>query len=326
MSTVEKAIRLNDGNTIPVIGLGTFQGSYDYSSIHDIVVGAVKNAIDLGYRLFDTACLYDTEQPIGEAVREKIQEGVVKREDVFILTKLWCNSHHKDDVVPALRQSLQRLGLDYIDMFLIHWPIGAKRGVELVPKNDKGQLILDEESDFTETWKGMVECKRLGLARSIGISNFNRRQIKRLLDSTNEVPATLQVEVHPFFPNTKLIDLCKQHNIVVSCYSPLGKPGRPWKKEDDPFVSTDATLNAIGEAHNKTPMQVALRFLLQRGLVVVPKSSSYEHIKENIEVFDFQLTEEEMNSIYTNCGSHNFRVLYLREMLGHSKEYPFDED
>lgn len=324
--TVERFAKLNDGNAIPVIGLGTFQGNYDYTSVHDIVVKAVKTAIDLGYRHFDTAFVYDTEAAVGDAVRDKIQEGVVRREELFIVTKLWCNSHGKENVVPALRESLKKLGMDYVDLFLIHWPVAFKSGSGMLPKDDNGQIILDDDMDFTDTWQGMVECRKLGLARSIGISNFNEKQIKRLVESTDVLPSLIQIEVNPFFSNDKIVSLCQQLGITVACYSPLGKPGRPWKKDNDPFISTDVTLNEIAKAHKKTPMQVSLRFLLQKGLVVIPKSNGYDHIKENIDVFDFQLTEKEMNSIDVNCSCHNFKVLYLRELIGHSKEYPFNED
>lgn len=324
--TVERFIKLNDGNSIPVIGLGTFQGNYDYTSVHDIVVKSVKTAIDLGYRHFDTSFIYDTEAAIGEAVRDKIHEGVVQRDALFIVTKLWSNSHGKENVVPALRESLKKLNLDYVDMFLIHWPVAFKSGNELFPKDDKGQIILNDEVDFTDTWQGMIECKRLGLARSIGISNFNQKQIKRLVDSTDVCPSLIQIEVNPFLSNAKIVRLCQQLGITVACYSPLGKPGRPWKTDSDPFISTDVTLNEIAKAHTKTPIQAALRYLLQKGLVVIPKSSSYDHIKENIDIFGFQLTDEEMKSIDENCCSRNFRVVYLREMFGHSKEYPFSED
>jgi len=325
MSDLNTPILLNDGRQMPRIGLGTFQGNYDYSINDQQVVDAVKTAIDLGYRNIDTAALYMTEGPIGRAVREKIAEGVIKREDLFITTKLWNNNHRRELVVPALRRSLDSLGLEYVDMFLIHWPCAVRPGDDPWPRDEHGNVDFEDDiTDYTDTWKGMIDCKEKGLARSIGLSNFTEKQIQRILDLGLDRPVNMQIEVNPFFLNSSLVEFCKREKIQITCFSPLHKPSRTWSKPDDPFIATDETLVRIGKNYNKTPAQVALRFLLQRGLAVLPKSNSKEHQRDNINIFDFELSPEDIESIRVNCGKFNHRVLWL-EMLKESREYPFAE-
>jgi aldehyde reductase len=311
---------------MPRIGLGTFQGNYDYSATTEVVVRTVKMAIDLGYRHIDTAEVYSTEEGIGIALKDKIQGGSVKREDLFVTTKLWSTSHRRELVVPTLRKSLQTLGLDYVDMYLIHWPCALKPGEDKWPKDENGNFIFEDDiTDYTETWLGMVECKELGLARSIGVSNFNERQLKRLLNLGTLKPANVQIEVNPFFLNEGLVEFCKRENIQVTCFSPLHKPNREWAKPDDPHISTDPTLSALAGRHNKSTAQIALRFQLQRGLVVLPKSNSESHLKDNLSILDFELSPADMELIRANCGRHNHRVLIMEHLLGKSREFPFRE-
>jgi len=240
--------------------------------------------------------------------------------------ELWNTFHRTDDVVDGLRKSLDRLGLEYVNMFLIHWPIALQPGAEPYPKNENGEHVYEDDiTPFTDTWKGMIRCKELGLTKSIGVSNFNIRQIESILELGTVRPANLQIEVNPYFLNDALVDFCRKENIQVSCYSPLHKPARPWAKPDDPFVAKDETLLRIGREHGKTAQQVALRFQLQRGLVVIPKSTSTEHQRENLSIFDFELIDCEMEEIRQNCGRHNLRALKLYHLLGTSKQYPFED-
>jgi len=325
MDKLNTLIKLSDGNLMPRIGLGTFQGNYDYTILEQQVEAAVKIAIDLGYRSIDTAALYNTEKPIGKAVRDKIAEGVIKRDEMFITTKLWNTNHRRELVVPALRKSLENLGLDYVDMYLIHWPCAVRPSDDPWPRDEQGNVAFEDDvTDYTETWKGMIECKEKGLTRSIGLSNFTEKQIQRVLDLGLERPVNMQIEVNPYFLNESLVEFCKREGIQITCFSPLHKPSRTWSKPDDPFVATDETLISIGQKFNKSPMQVGLRFLLQRGLAVLPKSNSKEHQRDNISIFDFELSPEDMELIKNNCGKFNYRVLRL-EMLKESKEYPFND-
>lgn len=317
---------LNDGHYMPVVGLGTFQGNYDFTCNKSTVVNAVKTAVDVGYRHFDTAANYRTEDGLGEALAELFNSKLIARPDVFVTTKLWCTKHRREDVVPSLRTSLSTLGLQYVDLFLIHWPIALKPGDEMWPKDDDGKVIYaDDTIPFTETWQGMIECQKLGLARSIGVSNFNRRQLQTLFESSSVKPAVNQVEVHPFFSNARLVDFCQQNDILVTCYSPLGKPTRPWARKDEPVVAKDATLNEIAAKYNKTASQVALRLQIQRGLGIIPKSNSVDHQRDNISIFDFNLSDEDMTEIMSKCN-RDFRVLQLKHLFGDSKEYPFSDE
>jgi aldehyde reductase len=260
-------------------------------------------------------------------INDKIRAGLITRDAVYITTKLWSTSHRRGDVVLALKKSLANLSLEYVDLFLVHWPIALKSGEDTMPKDENGQPIYeDDQTDITDTWQGMIDCQEQGLCKSIGVSNFNINQLQRLIDFGKVVPANNQIEVNPFYANEKLVEFCQRHSILVSCYSPLGKPNRPWAKETDPFVSTDPTLISIGKKFNKTASQVALRFQLQRHLAVLPKSSSREHLKENLDIFDFELSDDDMAAIRNNCCSKNFKVLHLIELFGKSKEYPFNED
>jgi len=316
---------LNDGHRMPKIGLGTFQGNYDYKSVKETVIKAVKTAVELGFRHVDTAAIYSTEEPVGIAINEMIGAKQITREDIFVTTKLWNNNRARDRVVPGLRDSLKTLGLDYVDMFLIHWPIAFKPGDETWPKDEHGKVIYDDSITLVETWEGMIECQKLGLAKSIGVSNFNRRQLQTLLDGSSVKPANQQIEVHPYFSNGKMVKMCQENGIQVTCFSPLSKPARPWAKADDPVVATDPTLIAVGEKYGKTPSQVALKFLIQRGLAVVPKCNSVDHQKENVSIFDFQLSNGDMEEIATKCN-REMRVLTLQDLIGDAKEFPFNEE
>ncbi|XP_077262529.1 aldo-keto reductase 1B-like [Temnothorax americanus] len=210
-------ITFSDGYKMPMLGLGT------YNSQMGNVKKAVKEAIDLGYRHIDTAFFYNNEKEIGEAVREKIKEGSVTREDLFITTKLWNNVHKEELVVPACKQSLANLGLEYVDLYLIHWPFAFKEGNDLLPRDATGNLV-ESDVDYLETWRGMEECVRQGLTRSIGISNFNSEQITRSLKSAKIAPVNNQIEININLNQEKLVDFCEKHNITVTAYSPLGQP------------------------------------------------------------------------------------------------------
>lgn len=317
-------LELNDGFKMPKIGLGTFQGDYDFSACDETVIKSVKSAFEVGYRHIDTARKYSTEVPVGKAVNELINSKAVSRDDVFITKKLWGNKMAKRDVVPTLKESLANLGLDYVDMYLIHWPTARKSGDDMMPADENGKLLF-EDIPLTETWEGMIECQKLGLARSIGVSNFNRRQMQLLFDHSSVRPSNQQIEVHPYFSNDKIIKFCQQNGVQISAFSPLCQSNRPWALPDEPKVATDPVLTEIGAKYGKTPSQVALRFLTQRNLAAVPKCNSRDHQRENITIFDFELSPEEMKDIFTKCD-RNLRVLGQREAFGGSKEWPFDDE
>ncbi|XP_028033684.1 aldo-keto reductase AKR2E4-like [Bombyx mandarina] len=275
-------IPLNDGNSIPALGLGTFLG-FSQKGQKEVKPGdsekPVKWALEAGYRLIDTAALYLNEDQIGAAVRA----SGIPREDIFIVTKLPMDNQR--DVVKQLEKSLARLNMSYVDLYLIHNPVAFNPGF-------KGFDIVD----YLDTWKGMEEAKNLGLAKSIGISNFNTTQIDRILENGQIKPSVLQVEVNLHLGQDKLIDYCKRNGIVVMAFSPFGPmfhDSLPSIRPDDP------TLVAIAEKHGKSVTQIVLRYLIQKGVVPIPKSVKKNRIEENIDVFDFNLSSEDMNKIGT---------------------------
>lgn len=256
-------VNLNDGTKMPQIGLGVWQakdGEETRSAVH--------SAIAAGYRLIDTAMVYQNETSVGQAIKD----SGVSRNDLFITTKLWNSDQGSTTVRPALEASLERLGLDYIDLYLIHWPTPAR------------DLYVD-------TWKQMEQLKADGLVRSIGVSNFRIEDLERLRQETSTVPSVNQIELHPNFQQRELREYCAQHGIQVESWSPIGG--------SKGTLLTDETITKLGQSYGKTPAQIIIRWHLQHGLVVIPKSVRPERIQENLDIFDFELTAGDMAIIDT---------------------------
>lgn len=256
MTEQVQAIKLNDGRTIPQIGLGVFRAEEG-----DETYNAVKWALENGYRHIDTAMYYFNEESVGRAIRD----SGIAREDIFVTTKLWNDDVRAGKTREALEGSLQRLGLDYVDLYLIHWPAEGRE----------------------KAWAEMEKLQQEGKIRSIGVSNFNPHHLEELAKTATVTPAVDQIESNPYFQNQDVVDYCQQHGIQVEAWSPLGGSKQTNMREDE-------TVQRIAEAHGKTPTQVIIRWHLQRGLVVLPKSTHEEYIKENIDVLDFELNDEEM--------------------------------
>ncbi|XP_004014369.1 dihydrodiol dehydrogenase 3 isoform X1 [Ovis aries] len=315
-------VKLNDGHFIPVLGFGTFAPPEVPKSE---ALEVTKFAIEVGFRHIDSAHLYQNEEQVGQAIRSKIADGTVKREDVFYTSKLWSTSLRPELVRPALEKSLNNLQLDYVDLYIIHFPVALKPGEALFPKDENGKPIFDSV-DLCRTWEALEKCKDAGLTKSIGVSNFNHKQLEKILNKPGlkYKPVCNQVECHPYLNQSKLLDFCKSHDIVLVAYGALGSQRiKEWVNPNLPFLLEDPVLSAIAKKHKQTPAVVALRYQIQRGVVVLAKSYNKKRIKENIQVFDFELTPEDMKAIDGLNRSIRYNELLLG--VGHP-EYPFFEE
>ncbi|KAF5302643.1 hypothetical protein FQR65_LT08484 [Abscondita terminalis] len=316
MANKIQSVTLNDGSQMPLLGLGTSR------ALTNDIIEAVKAAIDLGYRHFDCAFIYRNEKDIGEGLAAKLSEGVVKREDLFITSKVW-NTYHRPGVVEtALRNTLKDLGLDYVDLYLIHWPTGYKEEASSdLPVDDAKPNYSDY--DYVDTWKAMEEIKKKGLAKSIGVSNFNKYQLERILENAEIPPTVNQVECHPYLNQNKLIKFCKSKNIQIVAYSPFASPGRFSELPNYTKVFEIPAIKEIAEKYKKTPAQVILRWQIQRQVVVIPKSVNIKRIKENCEIFDFEISKEDMENI--DGLNTDTRFIWLNAAMNH-KYYPFNDE
>jgi 2,5-diketo-D-gluconate reductase A len=253
-------ITLHDQTTIPQLGFGVFQVPPDQTA------KTVLNAFEVGYRHIDTAQMYENEAGVGEA----IAASGIPREDLYITTKLNNGFHEPDDARRSLDESLSRLGLDRVDLFLIHWPLPTRYG-----------------GDFVTTWRTMAEFVEDGRATSVGVSNFEPDHLDRIVSETGVVPVLNQVEVHPFFGNEAVRAACARHDVAVEAWAPIAR-GK---------VAEDATITGIADRLGRTPAQVALRWHVQRGDIVFPKTVTPERMQENFDIFDFELSDDDMSTI-----------------------------
>ncbi|XP_053553106.1 aldo-keto reductase family 1 member C23-like protein [Bombina bombina] len=315
-------IVLNDGNKIPVIGFGTYAPDKFPKNLSE---EATKLAIEVGYRHIDCAYFYGNEPEVGCAIKAKIEDGTVNRGDLFYTGKLWNTFHIPQLVRPALEKSLQDVQLDYMDLFLIHMPMELKPGDDLLPIDENGHFIY-HNTDLCDTWKAMEQCKDAGLVRSIGVSNFNRRQLEMILNKPGlkYKPSCNQVECHIYLNQSKLLAFCKSQDIVLVAYGVLGSArDENWVDQNAPVLLEDPVLNQIANKYNKLPAQVALRYILQLGAVVLAKSFNPTRIKLNFQVFDFQLSPEDMKSL--EAQNRNLRYMNSSLWMDHP-EFPFHDE
>ncbi len=275
-----QTVTLLNGVELPAIGYGTMPTDWGVE-YGDEFVGTVKECIKAGYRNIDTAVVYNTERHVGEAVRQSIAEGVVNREDMFVGTKVWNTDRGYDRTLRAFDASMERLGLEYLDLYLIHTPAVAKW------HDDWKEINLS-------TWKVFEKLYHDGRIRAIGVSNFLPHHLQALMDKAEIMPMVNQVEVHPGFCSTETVEFCKGNGIAVEAWGPFGN-GQILKNE---------VLAEVARRYGKSVAQICLRWLVQQGIVPIPKSTNLQRIKENLDVFDFALSEADMQVLSTlpACG------------------------
>ncbi|KAK4100608.1 NAD(P)H-dependent D-xylose reductase-like protein [Parathielavia hyrcaniae] len=292
-------IRLSSGHQMPQVGFGLWKVP------NDVCAEVVYNAIKTGYRLLDGACDYGNEVECGQGVARAIKEGIVKREELFIVSKLWNSFHDGDRVEPIVKKQLADWGVDYFDLYLIHFPVATEYvdpSVRYPPGwFYEGDEIRPSKATIQETWTAMESLVEKGLSKSIGVSNFQAQLLYDLLRYAKIRPATLQVEHHPYLVQQELLNLAKKEGIAVTAYSTFGpasfKEFNMAHATELTQLTDDETIKAIAAKYNKQPSQVLLRWATQRGLAIIPKSTSPARMKENIESSNFDLSEEDIATI-----------------------------
>ena len=269
MNSIDYKVTLNNGKKMPLFGLGVYQ------SPRNETVSAVKQAISQGYRLIDTAAIYENEREVGQAIKE----SGVKREELFITTKLWLTDFGFDEAFKAYDASLKKLGLDYVDLYLLHWPMPMHWEVTL------------------DAWNALIALYNQGRIGSIGVSNFEPEMIERLIEAGSVVPAVNQIELHPYFQHKDLRDYHDRNSIITQAWSPLGAVDVYGINAKGRNIFFDEVINDIAKHYNKTPAQIILRWHVQHNIAVIPKSVHQSRIIENSEITDFSLNDDAMNAI-----------------------------
>lgn len=267
LKNINSPLRLNNGVTIPCVGYGTFR------TPADVAEQAVADAIEVGYRLIDTAAVYGNEAAVGQGIRD----SGIDRHRLFVTSKLWNTERGYESTKKALDETLKKMQLDYLDLYLIHWPANQKQ-------------FGDRASEINaETWRAMEEAYHEGKIRALGLSNFMPHHVIDLMKTATVAPAVDQIEVHPGWPHTQEIKYLQAHNILVEAWGPLGGQGAK--------VLTNPTMEKLAKKYGKTTAQISLRWILQQGVLPLPKSVHPKRMVENTQLFDFELSDEDMKTI-----------------------------
>ena len=314
-----KTLKFKNNDQMPAIGLGTWKATGEE------VKKAVKEALIAGFRHIDTAAIYQNETEIGQALKEVFAEGEIKREDLLITSKLWNDAHGEDEVNPALQESLQRLQLDYLDLYLIHWPVSFVSGV-LFPQKSL-EYIPPYKSPIVTAWNQMEQIKSEGLVRHIGVSNFSVKKLKDLVSKAKTKPEVNQVELHPLLQQHILVDYCDSQEILVTSYSPLGSGDRSpeMKADNEPSLMGLENIVDIAKKHQISPAQVLISWHLHRNCSVIPKSSSKNHIEANYSAHLVTLDAADMQKIASLDKNYRFITGKFFEMPGSGYTNIYDE-
>ncbi|CAL7949647.1 unnamed protein product [Xylocopa violacea] len=326
-----QTVQLLSGYDMPTVGLGTWQAKPEE------IEKAVTTALEAGYRHIDTAFNYNNEEAIGAVLKKWFENGG-KREDLFITSKLPHYGNRPSDVEKFINLSLKKLGLSYLDMYLIHMPFAFKLNEDTCTPavHEDGSYVLDLNTDPVSVWKEMEEQVRKGRTKSIGLSNFNEKQVLNVWENAQIKPSNLQIELHAYLQQNSLRKLCQMHKIVITAYSPLASPGAKvhfqtkynHNVEDFPDILGHPIVQKLSTEYKRSTAQILLRYLLQLGVVVIPKSSSPERIKANIDLFDFVLKEDEMKLLSTldkGVRGRIFNFLFFKGVENHP-QYPFKDE
>ncbi|XP_022167311.1 1,5-anhydro-D-fructose reductase-like [Myzus persicae] len=313
--------KLQSGGKMPAVGFGTFLAT----GVE--LEKSLNIALETGYRCFDTAVGYNNESVIGKVLNEWISAGKATREELFVITKLPSYGNRPEDVDKYIKQSLQDLQLDYIDMYLIHLSIGLfKNG-----KSEYSEMELDKSTDHLKIWKKMEEQVVNGRAKSIGLSNFNIKQTQKILDNCKIRPESLQNENHLYLQSPEVVEFCRLNDIVLISYSSLGMKSfrelatLSWNNKQLPEMLENEVLVKIAKKYGKTPAQVLLRFINQKGMSVIPKSTTPKRIVENFQIFDFKLNSADMDALRSQDNGEGGRIVrftMIKNIEDHP-EYPF---
>ena len=297
-----KHLTFKNNDKMPALGLGTWK------SAKGEVYEVVRKAIEIGYRHFDCASFYGNEAEIGNAISDAIKNGDVIREDLWITSKLWNNRHKKDDIQPAFEITLKDLTLDYIDLYLIHWPVVLQNQASYAQQSS--DLISLSEIPLTQTWQGLIDLKEKGLTKHIGVSNFSIKKVNQITEESGIAPEVLQTELHPFLQQQKILNFAQEKGIFLTGYCPLGSADRPAVRilENEPKLFQQQVILDIAKDKDISPAQVILAWAVNRGTSVIPKSVNPERLKQNLEAADIELSTQEM----TKMNSLDLHYRYIK--------------